>query len=929
MDKQVLQEENKRLKQENDELKKQIAEINKKESSTTYRNWYNTLRTISDNIPDMIWAKDLEKKYILVNKAICENLLNAKDTSEPIGKNDLFFAERERNSHPENPEWHTFGEICQDSDSIVMQNRKAEHFDEFGNVKGKFLFLDVHKSPLYDESGRMIGTVGSARDVTAEKETRKKLIESEEKYRTLFERANDAIFLMKDGVFIECNQLTYKMFACEREDIIGKRPSEFSPEHQPEGMLSSELAPRKIEIALKDGSNTFEWKHKRLDGTLFDAEVSLSRLKIGEEDYLQAIVRDISFRKQAEQSLKESEQRYKMLADATREAIFITRKGYCVDANQTASDLFGYTYDEFIGACATLIIAPESGELVKKNIHSGFDRVYEAVGLKKDGTKFPVELRGKSFAYREEEARLTVCRDLTLQKQSEQHIKETTERLKRAEKVAHIGNWEYHLESGELITSEGYHEIYGLPPGQKLTIRQAKEMSLPEYRQKIDEAINRLIKTHEPCTYEYQIRRLNDDSIRYVFSTVRINAEKNVIFGIIQDVTERKKFENALKKAKELAIESDRLKTSFLATISHELRTPLNSIIGYSEIIDETLDKQQIIDFAKTIYKNGNHLLTLIEDMLDISSMESGDIEIEKTHFNLRTFLSKIHQMLKGELQHQKKEHLEITMSYDFKTIDQDIFTDQQRLEKIFQNLINNAIKFTQQGKVEIGFSPPQDNRITFFVKDSGIGIPKEKHEMIFERFRQVEDSNTRKYSGTGLGLYVCKLIVERLDGKIWVTSEPGVGSVFYFSLPCFLHAQSLQVKEKVEPAIAESKELSGTTILVAEDESSNFFLVKSILTRAGAEVFQVENGRELLDYIEHQPAPDAILLDIKMPVMDGETALKKIRSTHENLLVIALTAYAMKGDREKYLRAGCDDYISKPVKKEKLLEVLLKHLKD
>ncbi|MFP4469104.1 MAG: PAS domain S-box protein [Bacteroidales bacterium] len=1164
------------LRQEIDRLKEEKRKL--AEENLHYKRLYNLFDAVIRNIPDMIWAKDLDKKYILANEEICRKLLHVRDTLEPIGKTDLFFAERERNSKPEIADWHTFGEICSDSDTAVMESKKSGRFDEFGNIRGEFLYLDVHKAPLYNQDNEMIGTVGIARDVTREKETARKLTESEEKYRRifenssdpilvlengrfadcndaalkavgfkskagivgkqpadispelqpdgqpsaekaamlinkafeqghtrfewlhqdkkhnplwvnvsltvlpqegknriftiwrdisdqkkteqalaqsekkyrdlfelspepaviinktgfitdcnqifyessrmqsddiigkhftqlpifsardlpryirifsdmirhksvqnyeyiwtsrdgkvhnsiahiaplfeekklqgfmavtrditeqrmaeekiresekkyrlLFERANDAILLMKDGVIMECNEQTFEMFGCRREEIIGKPPSSFSPEFQPDGTPSDELAAKKIMEALKAGSSIFEWKHIKPDGTRFDAEVNLSRLHFGNTILLQAIVRDISYRKTAEQKLRESEERYKLLANASREAIFVTREGYCLEVNQTATRMFGYSYEEFIGEYGTQIIAPESREITRERMLSDYDRTYEAVGIRKNGTRFPIEIQGRPFTYQGEPARLTVCRDLTMQKLAEREIKEITNRLFRAEKVAKIGNWEFHLHTNKVITSAGAKLIYGLDDRNNLTIPEVQEVVLPEYRMEKDDALRGLIDNGTPYNVEFKIRRPSDNKIVDIQSIAEYDSDRGVVFGIIRDITERKMNENTLKKAKEQAEESDRLKTVFLGTMSHELRTPLNSIIGFSEIMDESMDKYQILDFAKTIHKNGNHLLSLIEDMFDISMIETGEFRVEKSHFSLRDFLSEIRHMLREELQQQQKMHLEISMSYDYDVIDSRLYADKSKLRQIFINLIKNAVKFTPQGKIEIGFTQSDPKNLTFFVKDTGIGIPFNKRSLIFERFRQVEESDTRKYGGTGLGLYICKSLVNKLNGKIWIESAPGRGSTFYFTIPELIDARA-NGNHPSQQAVPPEVDFRDKTIIVAEDEDSNYMLVESILGKTGARLLHAENGAVAIDLLKEHPGADMILMDIKMPLMGGMEATREIRTFNTKIPIIALTAYAMKGDREKYLAADFNEYIAKPMKRETLLETL------
>jgi CheY-like chemotaxis protein/nitrogen-specific signal transduction histidine kinase len=394
---------------------------------------------------------------------------------------------------------------------------------------------------------------------------------------------------------------------------------------------------------------------------------------------------------------------------------------------------------------------------------------------------------------------------------------------------------------------------------------------------------------------------------------------------------ERKKTEQDLKDALILAHEADRLKSTFLATMSHELRTPLNAVIGFSELIGEDLPMDNVLEFAKIIKNSGEHLLEMIEDIFDITVLESGQLKEKKEQFLLTPLLNEIYEMIASEQQKMGKDDITILFNQLMYDNDLMVFNDPRKLKQVFMNLLKNALKFTHEGFVEFGYRQiphPTVPLLEFYVKDTGIGIPTESQEIIFEIFRQGDDSHTRIYGGTGIGLSMAKKLTEHLGGKIRVKSKVGEGSTFYFTLP-YLETSG------DEPVIAEktiakpSQNLAGKTILVAEDEDSNYELLEVLLTHEFAKVIRACDGIEALQTCKSDNHIDLILMDLKMPRMTGFEATIEIKKLFPRIPIIAQTAYAMPGDNQKAIEAGCNDYISKPIKKQVLLEKIAKYLSN
>ena len=381
---------------------------------------------------------------------------------------------------------------------------------------------------------------------------------------------------------------------------------------------------------------------------------------------------------------------------------------------------------------------------------------------------------------------------------------------------------------------------------------------------------------------------------------------------LINDITNHKKLQENLEIAIEKTQESDRLKTAFLANMSHEIRTPLNGILGFSQLMEKNdIDPEKKHFFLSSIFACGNHLLDIINDIIDIAQIESGQLKISKKEFYIKEVLNEVYEMFRI---HSKI--ISNKIEFKFSTSDLlnfNIYSDQTRFRQILANLINNAIKFTEKGSIEVGVTIVDDDVLKFYVKDSGIGISESEHENIFKRFRQVSDTKERLNEGNGLGLSISKALVELLGGTISMESKIGEGSVFYFTIP--LNPDN----HKAVPIITYSKqspnnEIKIKKILVVEDDEINFLFIQSIIKDMATTILWAKDGLEAVN-IARRENVDLVLMDMKLPIMNGYEATKKIRLMFPNLPIIAQTAFAMGGDKDKVMAAGCNDYISKPIK--------------
>jgi PAS domain S-box-containing protein len=394
--------------------------------------------------------------------------------------------------------------------------------------------------------------------------------------------------------------------------------------------------------------------------------------------------------------------------------------------------------------------------------------------------------------------------------------------------------------------------------------------------------------------------------------------------SVLQDISELKQVQEALLQAKDKANESDRLKTAFLANMSHEIRTPMNGILGFSQLLIESdlpcEEKEKYID---AIDKSTHQLLHIITDILDVSKIEAGEETMQPVIFNLNELLDEINNFFQP-LANQR--NLDLSFLKNFPPHLVYIMSDPVKLRQILNNIIGNALKFTEKGTVEIKVAT-SEQKLIFNIKDSGIGIDPSLQEVIFDRFRQVELTKSRKYGGTGLGLSLAKSYTEMLGGTIWVDAIPGIGSTFTFEIPLMPAIALGDEKKGDKKEIFIVNSWRNKTLLLVEDEEINCSFIQLILKSTGIHIITALNGLDAVEMCKKNNDISLVLMDIKMPEMDGITATRIIRSFKRNLPIIATTAYAFSGDSEKCIEAGCNDYISKPIKRDQLISTMNKYL--
>jgi len=689
-------------------------------SEKKYRAVSGMLRLICDNVPDMIWAKDLDKRYLFANQALCQKLLNAADTNEPVGNNDMFFALRERARHPENPDWHTFGEICAETDQIMLDTGKAMQFDEYGNIQGKFLFLDVRKAPLLDEQGVLIGTVGTARDVT--------------EYRRIDDELRTQNCLQK--MLMDIAAMYINM-----------------PVEQLDETLTSSLG-RLGEFVNADRAYLFEYHFNR---------------------------------------------------------------GICTNTHEW---------------CAPGI-TPQITDLQAVPLHMMAKCVEDhrrgEIHIISDASAFPPD---------------------------------TPERL--------------------ILEPQGIKSLITVP----------------------------LMHDDHPSGF------IGFDFVTQTRNFSVIECQLLIFFAqMITNVRKRRDLESTLRLAREHAESANKAKSEFLANMSHEIRTPLNGMSGMLQLMRTTsLDEEQQ-EYITTALQACSRLTRLLADILDLARIEAGKIPIQLAPMRLRDVVSQICALFEPMA---KTSNLQLHWKVD-PLIPAVVMGDATRVQQILTNIVGNALKFTPDGEVSLQIDAlssckPGQCRILITVADTGIGIADHQLATLFHPFVQASGGYTRTYQGAGLGLSICKRLVDVMGGNISVVSEPGAGTSVHVALSFPLPISDETTT--IGPANAQPA-LGGLKILAAEDDPISILSLDMLLKKHGAMVAQATTGADVLNLLRLHPF-DLVLMDVQMPEMDGVSATRAIRRgdagrDHVNIPILAMTAYAMPGDREVFLDAGMDGYLSKP----------------
>ncbi|HEU4415823.1 MAG TPA: PAS domain S-box protein [Candidatus Angelobacter sp.] len=674
--------------------------------------------------------------------------------------------------------------------------------------------------------------------------------------------------------------------------------------------------------------------NRRKDGSHYTEEMTITPVRdtSGKIASYIAIKQDVTARKAA----AEAQEFLASIVEFSDDAIIgRSPDGIIVSWNRGAEALFGYRAEEIIGQSVTRLAPPDMVDKINdviQRVKCGEEMpTYDGRGLTKDGRVLDISATVSPVTNADGElvAVAAILRDISRRKRAETELNQSEQRYRLLFERNMAGVFRSSQNGNFLDCNDAGAKILGYESGADLIGRPATDVFFaPEEKEVVDQEMMR--KGMVP-NQELRMRR-KDGSAVWVMSNTSImegGPGGPVVEGTFIDISARKQAEEQLRLAKEAAEAANRAKSEFLANMSHEIRTPMNGVIGMTELaLDTDLSPVQR-DYLNTVKASADALLTVINDILDFSKIEARKLEIERVGFSLREM---VRGTLKGLAVRAREKNLALLCHFAPDAPDA-VMGDPVRLRQILMNLVGNAVKFTQRGKIMVAvrktFDSDQNGLVQFSVSDTGIGVPADKQKSIFDAFVQADTSATRVYGGTGLGLTIASQLVKLMGGQIWMESEVGKGSTFYFNAPL----QPAAVAEvPVTPAVIEpikrtpASQTQKLRVLIAEDNPVNSRLAKHLVEKQGHFALAVGTGREALAALEREHF-DMVLMDVQMPEMDGFEAARAIRESERgsarHLPIIAMTAHAMSGDRERCLAAGMDNYVTKPVDRSKLWEAI------
>jgi len=541
-------------------------------------------------------------------------------------------------------------------------------------------------------------------------------------------------------------------------------------------------------------------------------------------------------------------------------------------------------------------------------------------------------------------------------KKAEEALIQSEFLLRESQKVARLGSYVWDIKIGVWKSSEILDEIFGIDASYNRNLNGWFELIHPAWRTLMNNYISvDVLEKHQPFDKEYMIVRWIDKKERWVQGLGELeydlNGNPTKLYGTILDITDRKqaeliilekteeislqneelrqlndelyKINRELIVAKEKAEESDKLKSTFLANISHEIRTPMNGILGFAELLkNPKLSGEKHQEFLDIIENSGIRMLNIINDLIDISKIESGQMKVVISKCNINEQIEYIYSFFKPEVEVKK---LRLNFRIALPASKAIINTDTEKVYAILINLVKNAIKYTNQGTIEFGYEK-KDNYLEFYVKDTGIGIPKGRIEAIFERFIQADIFDSKALQGAGLGLAITKSYVGMLGGKIWVESTFSEGSTFFFTIPYIVEPDNQNNTNSVSLNNGKENQIGKLKILIVEDDQPSDLLLTLIFEKFKFEIIHAKTGLDAVNICHNNPDINLILMDIRLPEINGFEATKQIRKFNKKVIIIAQTAFALAGDRDLAIKSGCNDYIAKPINTDKLMELLNKY---
>ena len=880
-----------------------------KQAEVALRESEEKFRKIIETSPDGIAITTLDGTMQFVTAKVV-SMWGYTLADEIIGRNTMEFV------HPSYHEKAIFlvneminGKLTGASDYLMVR-KDGSHF-----------YAEANANILCDANNKPIGILYVQRDITHRKQAEIALQESEHKLRTIFNAMKDVVFEMDyDGRYIYIAPTSDNLMVKPPKEVVGKTLYEVFP--KPEADIYLEFVRKCLD---ENKMNTIEYPVLINDKTIWFEGRAVPKTK----NSVLFIASDITERKLAEEALRESEEKYRLIFEYSPLGLLSFNENGVIDAcNDNFAKIIGAPQKELAGLNMTKLSDKKLVASIQKALDGGsglYEDVYHSVNSEKI-TPVRVLFAPIDTGENRKQGGVGIIEDITERIEAEKKLKES-EAIKNT-MVSNIGDVIVIIDQNGInqYKSPNITKLFGWQPDElvgKSTFDNVHPDDLIS-TQKFVDAIAMIPGTKGAVEIRYKCK---DGSYVWIEITmINLFGDPNIngLLGNYHDITERRQVEQELILSKEKAETSDRLKTAFINNISHEIRTPLNGILGFAQLIiqpDTSLEEKQT--YLNILNHSSDRLMNTVTSYIDIALIASGNMEVHFEQVELSAIMHKVYEHFQKQ---GLAKNLELKMNLPENENQFILNTDKELVRKIISHIFDNAIKFTNTGSIELGYvlkNEGENPEIEIFIKDTGQGISKDANKLVFRNFRQENIDNTRGHEGSGLGLSIAKGLTEILSGEMRLESELNKGTTVFVKFP----VETTMLSDQKEMNLTKNRKGKFGTVLIAEDDEMNYVYIETMLKGSFAKILKAENGQEAVDLCHQHPEMDLVLMDIKMPVMGGIEATRQIKSFRKDLPIIVVTAFAQAGDERRFKEGGCDDYISKPFKKEELLGLIGKYI--